>query len=49
MISEQLFDEADKKVKSLKHEIEKMRFWLHIFIGISILFGLMLIYFFLLL
>ncbi len=46
MILEQLFDEAAKEVKALKDENNKFRVCVYILLGISILFGLMLIYFF---
>jgi hypothetical protein len=46
MITEQLINNADEKVRSLCVENKRLRFWVYILLSISTVFALMLIYFF---
>jgi hypothetical protein len=45
MITEELINAADKKVRSLYVENKMLRLWVYISLGISNLFGLILMYF----
>jgi hypothetical protein len=45
MITENLLNNADERVRSLCVEKGRIRFWFYVWLGISTLFGLMIIYF----
>jgi hypothetical protein len=45
MITEQLINYVDEKVGSLCFEKKRLRFWVYILLGISIVFVLILTYF----
>ncbi len=45
MITEELINNADEKVKSLCSENKKLWYWIYILICVSIVFGIILLYF----
>ena len=45
MITEELINNADEKVKSLRSENKKLWYWIYILICFSIVFGIILLYF----
>jgi len=45
MITEELINNADEKVKSLCSENKKLWYWVYILICVSIVFGIILLYF----
>jgi heme/copper-type cytochrome/quinol oxidase subunit 2 len=45
MITEQLINNADEKVKSLYSENKRLWCWIYILICVSIVFGIILLYF----
>jgi hypothetical protein len=45
MITEELINDANEKVKSLCSENKKLWYWIYILICVSIVFGIILLYF----
>jgi uncharacterized membrane protein HdeD (DUF308 family) len=45
MITEELINHANEKVKSLYSENKRLWYWVYILIGVSIVLGIILLYF----